>query len=94
MSSADTVAILCGNCKTPLTGPSDIKPSDVVTCAGCGQSNTLGTVLESVGKHAAEAMALSLHQTMVKGARGSKFLKVDGPAPRIGRHRWISSIKS
>lgn len=93
MASGDIVTIRCGNCKEPAVGPADAKPSDRITCKKCGRTDTYGTVLSEAKAHATETMAVHMRTRMEKALSSARFIKVEGPRPRVGRHRWTCDIE-
>ena len=48
----DSIDVLCGKCKVPLTVPDDPKPDDMVTCPKCGASDRYDVVSKKAVKDA------------------------------------------
>ena len=79
----------CGKCKVPLEVVTQDNGQKRATCPKCGDSDTVENVKRIVAEYVKERTALALHESLVKGARGSKFLKVTSRRPPQRQHRFI-----
>ena len=80
--------ILCGNCGTPVEGPEDATPEDVITCSRCGQSDTLAQIIDSAQEFVTDEASRSLDDRLAQAVKGSKVIKFT-PSSRPNReYRW------
>ncbi|MEX0306032.1 MAG: hypothetical protein AB3N12_01485 [Ruegeria sp.] len=91
--TAETYAILCGNCSSELKGSHDPSPDDLITCPGCQQSDRYEEVQKSVLSHAKETAAVAMNKRMRQTASRSRLITVSGGITKVRPHRWISTIK-
>lgn len=90
--AVSTHKILCGSCKSVLEGPTEPKPDDVVTCAGCGQHDTFQNVMAEVKQYVVDRTAKMISDSMANAVRGSKFIKVTSkPGPQRS-YRFIAEM--
>lgn len=81
--------VKCGECKMPLQGPADAKPSVILTCPTCGRQDTLKVVQAEIIDFVKHRTAAQFGDAVKKATRGSKYVKYK-PAPRSAkRHRYI-----
>ena len=87
-----THSVKCAKCNLELEGPADPKPEDIVSCPGCGVSDTLENVTSEVGKYVAEKMAESISATISDTFRGDEFIKITSDYRSKGSHRFIVDL--
>jgi len=81
--------ILCGNCKTPVQGPTEPSDDDVIKCSSCGQADRYADVLESAKEYATDAAARHLQKSAEDAVRGSKFMTFKADPVPHRHYRWI-----
>jgi phage FluMu protein Com len=89
---SDVKQIKCARCDCALQGPANAQAHDRVVCPECGEGDTLDRVLAEVGEYVKEQAAASLSQSISKGAKGSKFLKVTSNFKPKGGHRFVMDV--
>lgn len=62
---SDTITLSCAKCGSkefdcPSGVQANLKPSDTITCKGCGASGTYGSAIESAKKQVADQLKRSL----------------------------------
>lgn len=72
--STTTQRILCGTCKSDLTGPADYTNDSIFQCPTCGQSDTYENVVKEAHAYFEEVVAEHLEKQMADMTRGNKFM--------------------
>jgi hypothetical protein len=63
--------VLCGPCRSDLTGPENHTDESVFSCPKCGQSETYGNILKEAHAYFKDSVARHLDGQMSKMARGT-----------------------
>lgn len=72
-----TQRILCGPCRSDLTGPADHTNDSVFTCPVCGQSDTFKNIVEEANAYFVDVVKARMDKQLDGLANlNSKFLKV------------------
>jgi hypothetical protein len=74
--STTTYEAKCGKCELPLEVVTIENGQKRASCPKCGNNDTLDNVRRIIAELVKERTALAFHDSLVKGTRGSKFLKV------------------
>lgn len=69
-----TQRILCGPCRSDLTGPAEFNNDSIFTCPTCGQSARYEDIVNEAGAYAEEVVADHLEKKMASIAQGNKFM--------------------
>ena len=70
-----TQRILCGPCKSDLTGPAEFDNDSIFTCPACGQSDRYKHIVNEVACYSEELVAEHFEQKMAAIAQGNKFMR-------------------
>jgi hypothetical protein len=66
--------ILCGPCKSDLTGPAQFDNDSIFTCPTCGQSDRYEHIVNEIACYTQEVVAEHFEQKMAAIAQGNKFM--------------------
>ena len=73
--SNNEITVKCSKCNTPLEGPSNPKPNDIISCPKCGNSDKFNNIMKEIEKQAAAQIENMVADTLDKATRGNKNLK-------------------
>lgn len=84
--------ILCGTCRIPLEALVDCKGDDQVTCASCGQHDTLDNILSEVKTFTTEAVSRHLQKSLGQSTRQNKFVKITTKPVQQRSYRFVVDL--
>lgn len=88
------LVIACGLCQTPLQGPADPKPDDILTCPNCGNSDKVEAVTAEVGEFLKEQTAKAFQAVGRKAFGSSRNITIrEHPIPERS-YRFIGIRKA
>jgi hypothetical protein len=81
--------ILCGKCRSDLTGPENHTNDSIFTCPECGQSEKFGLIVKEAQEYFADVVKARLDKQLEDIAASSKFITVTKFDPPKRTYRFI-----
>ena len=84
-----TTAILCGKCRSDITGPKDFDNDSVFTCPKCGKSDRYEDIVQEAQAYMEAKVTEGIDKQLDGIASSSRFITVT-KSPRTHRdYKWI-----
>ncbi|MBB4362170.1 DNA-directed RNA polymerase subunit M/transcription elongation factor TFIIS [Bradyrhizobium sp. CIR18] len=87
--STTSQRILCGNCKSDLTGPAGHTSDSIFVCPTCGASDTYENVIKEAQAYFEEMVAEHLEKQMKNIAQGNESITYTASSRPKRKFRFI-----